>query len=75
MMMTQKKWSKAFEITSVCRLDLKDKFNDVDVAKFTDDDMVRLASKMADAYLDNGFWEDMQIEAQEILDQKEGEEK
>lgn len=48
-----------FTITSVSRDDLKGIGYDTD--KVDDDTMRRLASKMADAYCDNGFWIDLPI--------------
>ena len=53
-----------FKITSVARADLEDIGYD---PSFTDDaTMERLASKMADAYLDNGFWIDLPILADHL---------
>jgi len=57
--------NKPFPITSVCRVDLESK--GFDTSKVDDADMEYLASKMADAYCDNGFWEDLQIIAEENL--------
>lgn len=48
-----------FKITSVCREDLEGL--GYDTSKVDDGDMERLAGKMADAYLDNGFWIDLPI--------------
>lgn len=53
-----------FKITSVSREDLESigfATNDVD-----DSTMERLASKMADAYCDNGFWIDLPIIAESL---------
>ena len=61
---------KPFEITTVCRVDLQGKFTDEEVAMFDDRDMKYLASKMADAYCDLGFWEDLEIIGRHILDGK-----
>ncbi len=56
---------KDFPITSVCRADLESVGFD---AKSVDDDtMSELASKMADAYCDFGFWEDIKILAGEYF--------
>jgi hypothetical protein len=55
---------KPFPITSVCRADLEQAGFD---AKDVDDDtMSDLASKMSDAYCDIGFWEDLQILAEDL---------
>ena len=64
------KMNKSFEITSVCREDLKEYFSDKQIESLEDCDMERLARKMADAYCENGFWIDMEILAQAILDNK-----
>jgi hypothetical protein len=53
-----------FPITSVCRADLEQVgFN----TKNVDDSTMReLASKMADAYCDDGFWIDLEILAEDL---------
>lgn len=53
---------KQFQITSICREDLESK--GFDTSKVDDSTMKKIASKMADAYLDNGFWIDMPILAE-----------
>ncbi len=51
-----------FSITSVCRTDLEEiGFNTTDV---DDGTMSKLASKMADAYCEFAFWEDLEIIAE-----------
>lgn len=57
--------NKAFAITSVCRADL-DSIG-IDSIKFDDADMEHIASRMADAYCDNGFWIDLPIIAESIM--------
>lgn len=55
---------KDFPITSVCRADLESAgFNTKNV---DDGTMSELASKMADAYCDMGFWEDLDILAEHL---------
>lgn len=63
-------WMKPFPITSVCRFDLKHKFTDKQIKKLDDSDMTRLAEKMANAYCENGFWIDLEILAEDILEDK-----
>ena len=59
-----KKQQEDFPITSVSREDLIDIGFD---AKNVDDGiMEHLASKMADAYCDNGFWIDLPIIAEHL---------
>jgi hypothetical protein len=53
---------KDFAITSVCRADLESIGFIAD--KVSDDVMVELASKMANAYCDMVFWEDLKILAE-----------
>lgn len=61
---------KIFKITGVARDDIAEKLG-VEVAEsFTDEEMTRLASKMADAYLENGFWVDLPIIAEYILEER-----
>ena len=60
-----------FPITSVCRADLAQVIASQQVARFTDDDMLTLADKMADAYTDSGlFWTSLEIIAETILERK-----
>jgi len=55
---------KDFPITSVCRADLESVgFDTKDVDDWT---MSELASKMANAYCDIGFWEDLKILAEHL---------
>ena len=63
--------SKPFPITTVCRVDLiQGGFTPKQIGKMDDDDMIRLASKMSGAYTDGGFWIDLEIIAESILDDK-----
>lgn len=53
-----------FPITSVCRADLKNAgFN---IKGMDDGTMLKLASKMANAYCDFGFWESLEIIGENI---------
>ena len=58
----ENKYYKDFPITSVCRADLESA--GYDTINIDDDIMVELASKMANAYCDMGFWEDLAILAE-----------
>lgn len=53
-----------FTITSVHRDDLKDK--GFDVSKVDDATMEQLARKMSEAYVENGFWVDLDIIAEDL---------
>jgi hypothetical protein len=68
----EKKLLKPFEVTSVCRADILDggEFTREEVLKLDDDDMKQIASKMADAYCDNGFWIDLPIMVEHIINSK-----
>ena len=56
-----------FVIVTISRDDIdKDKF---DINDISDDDMERLASKMGDLYLDNGFFEDRDIAIDELIEE------
>lgn len=60
----EQKYYKDFSITSVCRADLEAAgFDTIDV---DNDTMSELASKMANAYCDMGFWEDLKILAEHL---------
>jgi hypothetical protein len=61
---------KAFPITSVTRGDLASIGLTADeVALFSDGDMQELARKMADAYCESRFWDDLGIIARMMLEQ------
>ena len=55
---------KPFNITSVCLEDLGG--IGFDISNVNDGTMAHLASKMADAYCDNGFWIDLPIIAEAL---------
>lgn len=67
---------KPYNITSVCKADLFEKFKNSkivtvqDIENFTDHDMERIASKMSDAYCENGFWIDLEIITEIYLEHK-----
>ena len=54
-----------FRITSVHRFDLEDA--GFDISNVDDATMDELADAMRDAYVDNGFWIDLPIIAEEVL--------
>lgn len=55
----EQKYYRDFPITSVCRADLEQA--GFDTTEVDDSTMSELASKMANAYCDIGFWEDLEI--------------
>lgn len=57
-----RKLYRDFSITSVCRADLEEA--GFDTKRVGDGTMSELASKMANAYCDMGFWEDLDILAE-----------
>lgn len=73
---------KPFKITSVCKADILGletqdeegniipKFKESDIMKLNSSDMKEIASKMADAYTENGFWIDLEIITENILNLK-----
>ena len=62
------KLTKPFKITSIAREDLiMAGFLTEDVKRIPDWKMERLADKMANAYLENSFWIDLKIIAEDIL--------
>jgi hypothetical protein len=62
---------ESFEITSVSREDLETA--GFDASDVDDDTMERLADKMGDAYVSNGFWIDLPIIAEYLEIPKKGE--
>lgn len=63
-------WNTPFEITSICRADLQDKFPEAQIRSLDDADMRRIASKMSDDYCEQLYWGSMEIIVQFILDGK-----
>ena len=62
---------KAFPITSVCREDLiAAGYTQRQVEKLDDIDMEEIASGLANAYCDDGFWIDLPIITDNVLDDK-----
>jgi len=60
-----------FDITSISREDIAGELGE-DIAKsFTDSEMERLASKMADDYLNQMYWESMKTLVQDIIDRRD----
>ena len=68
---------KSFEITSICKEDIIHAFHDFDrevleiikqkVAEMDDSDMKKLASKMADDYCTQLFWDSLRIICEEFF--------
>lgn len=55
--MTSEKLNKPFQITSVCRADIKrEKYPQKFIESLDDEDMEHIVSKMADAYCECCFW-------------------
>jgi len=67
-------WNKEFPLTSICRHDLRDiNLTTQEIESLDNEDMKRIASKLADAYLENGFWDDLKIIVEDILKDKDKE--
>jgi hypothetical protein len=65
-------WDKMFVITSICRSDLLSAdFTQEQIALLTDEDLLRIASKMEDWYCDGGFWEHLRDATEQVLEKKE----
>jgi hypothetical protein len=70
--MNETEWTKAFVISSLTRENLVSHgFPQAVVEQLTDSDMQEIASAMEDIYFDTGFWEDMQLCTERILERKE----
>ncbi|PIQ68300.1 MAG: hypothetical protein COV91_04865 [Candidatus Taylorbacteria bacterium CG11_big_fil_rev_8_21_14_0_20_46_11] len=65
----EQKYYKDFPIMSVCRADLESA--GFDTTNVDDDMMSELASKMANAYCDLGFWQDIRILAEYLKIKKQ----
>jgi hypothetical protein len=61
-------WDKYYEITAICKDDLVAQgFNRKDIEKLDDSQMRILASKMANAYLENSYWIDLDILVEDLF--------
>lgn len=60
---------KAFPITSICREDLHS--IGIDTSTLTDEDMERIAERMADYYIENSFWNDAESIAIDVYKLKQ----
>lgn len=66
------KMNKPFLITSLCRVDLTNPdigFSLSDALKVTDEQMERIASKMADDYCNQLFWGSLEIISESVLEE------
>ena len=59
-----------FEITSVCKDDLRAFMAEEDVDILTSDDMMRIADKLADDYCEQLFWDSLKMISDFILQQR-----
>ena len=65
-------WAEEFTITSVTRADLVSAgVPKRIVRKLTDEQMRQIASKMADYYCDQGFWEHAAIATEYVMERTE----
>jgi hypothetical protein len=63
-------WNDEFSITSVTRQDLiTSGIPRRKVKELTDEQMRRIASKMADYYCTDGFWDDVRAAMEYVLEQ------
>jgi hypothetical protein len=53
-----------YPITYLSKEDLEEM--DFDTDKISDETMKKISQKMTDIYLDNGFWEDMRLAAEQL---------
>ena len=64
-------WNKDFLIASMTRADLISAgFSQVHVASLTDEDMQEIAQAMSDVYCDCGYWEDLELCTNRVLEAK-----
>ncbi len=59
-----------FILTSLSYEDLEGIFTEKEIKSLDEGDMINIAHKMANAYIENGYWDDLKIIAQDILDDK-----
>ena len=59
-----------YTIARLHRDDLTALFTDTDIALFDDGAMEALARKMGQAYIDNSFWIDLEILAEDVIRDK-----
>jgi hypothetical protein len=68
--MTANDMNKPFEITSICRADLKEYYAQKDIESLTDSDMIWIAGKMADDYCNQLFWTSLRFFVDELLEDR-----
>jgi len=59
-------------LTALCKGDLEDKFTKAEIDSLDDNDMEYIATKITEAYLDNGYWDNLQIITKSVLEDKRG---
>ena len=66
------KMKKLYEITSVSREDIKSEFGKEIAESFTEEEMIELAEKMADAWTGSGlYWVDLKIIVEYIIENRD----
>jgi hypothetical protein len=61
-------WHQEFAVTSISREDFKSiGFTEERISQLTDEEIQRIAKKMADLYSENGYWDDLELAATFVL--------
>lgn len=72
---SQEEWSTVYEVMSLTRGDLQSAGLSPDqVDTLTDTDLVEIASRLGQAILDAGIWDDLPALARRVLAEKQAEE-
>ena len=67
-------WNKDFPIACMTRADLVSAgFSQEQVTSLTDEDMQEIAQAMADIYCDCGYWEDLELCTNRVLEARKEE--
>jgi hypothetical protein len=59
---SQEEWENEYEVATITRAALdRIGLSVAEIDALTDADMAKIAARMADYYLENGYWEDLQL--------------
>jgi len=59
-----------YPIVHLCRQDIAEKIGKENADKLSEADIEHIATKMGDAYCELGFWEDLEVIAEAMLEDK-----
>lgn len=64
-------WYKPYNVASLCREDLREVLPQEAIANLTDQQMQQIADRMADAYADGGYWNNLFDATEQVTNPKQ----